>query len=120
MARNYKKIVAWQRGHELTLEVYRITQSFPAEEKYGLTSQLRRAAYSVPVNIAEGAGRETHKDYLRFLVIGLASLNEVEYFLMLARDLNYLSPENHIEISPKVNSTFATLRGLMKAVKKEL
>ena len=120
MARNYKNIVAWQRGHQLTLEIYRQSKNFPEEEKYGLTTQVRRAAYSVPANIAEGAGRESHKDYLRFLTIGVASLNEVEYFLMLAKDLNYLDSEKHAELSSNVNATFAALRGLIKAVRKEI
>lgn len=72
--RDYKKIVAWQRAHQLTLLVYKNSQNFPTEEKFGLTSQLRRATYSVPANIAEGSGRNTTKDYLRFLFIALGSL----------------------------------------------
>ena len=84
MARHYKDLVAWQRSHEFTLAIYKQTQRFPADERYGLTSQLRRAAYSTPANISEGSGRETNKDYLRFLIIALSSLKETEYFLLLA------------------------------------
>ena len=87
MARRYRDLVAWKRSHELTLAVYKQTKRFPAEERFGLTSQLRRASYSVPANITEGSGRDTNKDYLRFLIIALASLKESEYFLLLARDL---------------------------------
>ena len=87
MARRYRDLVAWKRSHELTLVVYKQTQRFPAEERFGMTSQLRRASYSVPTNIAEGSGRETNKDYLRFLIIALSSLKETEYFLLLPCDL---------------------------------
>ncbi|MCG8450061.1 MAG: four helix bundle protein [Pirellulales bacterium] len=119
MARDYRKIIAWQRGHELTLDIYRVTQDFPAEEKFGLTNQLRRAAYSVPANIAEGAGRGTHKDYLRFLNIALGSLNEVDYFLLLASELHYLDEKNYEIFKNKTTGTFSALYGLIKAVEKE-
>ena len=78
MSRNYKNVVAWQRGHELTLSIYRLSKLFPREEIYGITSQVRRSAFSVPANIAEGSGRDINKDYLRFLYIALASLKETE------------------------------------------
>ena len=119
MARDYWKIVAWQRAHKLTLRIYKDTKSFPPEERFGLTSQLRRAAYSVPSNIVEGSGRGTKKDYLRFLYISLASLKETEYFLLLSHDLGYLYKPDYNELTELVNSTFAPLHGLMKSVKKE-
>ena len=81
MTRNYNKIIAWERAHELTLRVYRVTRMFPKEETFGLTGQLRRAAYGVRLNIAEGSGRDSKKDYLRLLYIANASLRETEYFL---------------------------------------
>ncbi|MEM8943930.1 MAG: four helix bundle protein [Planctomycetota bacterium] len=117
--RDYKKIVAWQRSHNLTLRVYEITKSFPNEEKFGITSQLRRAAYSVPANIAEGSGRSGVKDYLRFLTIAYGSLKEAEYFLLLAHDLEYLSADAHSELTDMSNATFAALHGLIKAVEHE-
>ena len=120
MSRDYRNIVAWQRGHELTLRIYRVTKEFPADERYGLTSQLRRAMYGVPSNIVEGSARDTKKDYLRFLFIALASLKEAEYFLLLAHDLGYLSPADHNELTELVNRTFAALDGLIKAVRKEV
>lgn len=119
MARDYRKIIAWQRAHKLTLRIYKDTKSFPPEERFGLTSQLRRAAYSVPSNIVEGSGRGTKKDYLRFLYISLASLKETEYFLLLSHDLGYLYKPDYEELTELVNSTFAPLHGLMKSVKKE-
>ncbi len=118
--RDYKKIIAWQRAHELTLRLYKEAQSFPSEEKFGLTSQLRRAAYSVAANIVEGSGRGTKREYCRFLQIAYASLKEAEYFLLLARDLAYLEAEVHAELSELVNGTFAPLQGLMKSVEKEI
>jgi four helix bundle protein len=119
MSRDYKKIIAWQKAHSLTLTVYRVTKAFPAEERFGITSQLRRAAYSVPANIAEGSGRESNRDYLRFLYIASASLRETEYFLLLAHDLTYLSEEEHASATQEVNTAFAVLDGLIKAVKRE-
>ena len=120
MARRYRDLVAWKRSHELTLAVYKQTQRFPAEERFGLTSQLRRASYSVPANITEGSGRETNKDYLRFLIIALSSLKETEYFLLLARDLGYLAQDRYSGLTEIVNGTFGALQGMIKAVKKEV
>ena len=120
MPRNYKKVIAWQRSHELTLAVYKQTTNFPDDERFGLTSQVRRASYSVPANISEGSGRDSNKDYLRFLFIALASLKETEYFLLLARDLEYLPQEDYDRLSETVNGVFAALQGLIKVVKKEV
>ncbi len=120
MPRDYKKVVAWQKSHELTLAIYKQTRNFPDDERFGLTSQLRRASYSVPANISEGSGRDSNKDYLRFLFISLASLKETEYFLLLARDLEYLSDKEYDHLTETVNGTFAALQGLIKVVKKEV
>jgi len=114
--RNYKKSVAWQRADQLVLEVYRITRTFPREEIYGLTSQVRRSAHSVPANIAEGAGRETDLEYLRFLHIARGSLTETEYSLHLAQNLEYLSHDEYEAITALVNQSFAALHGLIRAI----
>ena len=119
MIRNYKNIVAWQRTHKLTLAVYKLTKRFPDDERFGLTRQVRRAAYGAPANIAEGSGRDTTKDYLRFLYIALVSLKETEYFLLLAHDLGYLSDSDYEPITNQVNMAFGVLQGLIKSVKKE-
>ncbi|HET7273864.1 MAG TPA: four helix bundle protein [Longimicrobiaceae bacterium] len=87
---NFKSLLVWQKSHVLTLEVYRATRRFPDNERFGLTSQLRRAAASIPANIAEGCGRNGDAELARFCRIGLGSTNEVEYHLLLARDLEYL------------------------------
>lgn len=119
MARNYKNIVAWQRSHEFTLLVYQLTSQFPDSERFGLTSQMRRAAVSVPANIAEGAVRESQVDYLRFLTIAVGSLNEVDYFLLLSKDLGYLSSERYGELQEQIAKAFAALHGLIKAVRND-
>ena len=119
MARKYKKVVAWQRAHELTLAIYKLTRSFPDDERFGMTSQLRRSAYSVAANIVEGTGRETNKDYLRFLIISRASLKEVEYFLLLGHDLSYMNEVDYNRLASSVNDTMRPLSGLIKAIEKE-
>ena len=118
--RNYKNIKAWVEADNLTVMVYETSRSFPKEEVYGLTSQLRRAAYSVPANIAEGAGRNSNKDYLRFLHMARDSLNETEYFIHLAIRLGYLQETDAPALEPQLKSTFVRLHGLIKAVAKEV
>ena len=90
----HHRLVAWKEAMALVRVVYEATRAFPAEETYGLTAQLRRAAVSVPSNVAEGAGRDGHKEFLRFLSIARGSLSEVETQLLIAADLGYL-PEGH-------------------------
>ncbi len=117
--RDYTKIHAWKLADDLTVEAYRISQSFPKEELYGITSQLRRAAYSVPANIAEGSGRQSTRDYLHFLYIARASLSETQYFIHLARRLEYLNQGDAERLQPQIKALFACLHGLIKAVEKE-
>ncbi len=117
--RDYTKIKAWQLADDLTVAIYKRTGSFPKEEVYGLTSQLRRASYSVPANIVEGSSRESKKDYLHFLYIARGSLSETQYFVHLARRLGYLSIEDAAELKHQTKLTFACLHGLIQAVEKE-
>jgi len=86
----FTDLKVWQRSHALVLAIYRATASFPSDERFGITSQLRRAAVSVPNNIAEGSKRQGRSDYARFLNIAEGSLGETQYLLMLARDLGHL------------------------------
>ncbi|MDD4737286.1 MAG: four helix bundle protein [Kiritimatiellae bacterium] len=118
--RDYKKIRAWALADDLTVAVYQATKSFPATEIYALTSQVRRAAYSVPANIAEGASRKTKKDYLHFLYIARGSLSEAEYFLHLSERLLYLSATDCGVFNDRVIETQKCLFGLIKAVEEEL
>lgn len=117
--RNYRKIKAWQLADEIALAVYGVTRNFPKEEMYGLTSQLRRAATSVPANIVEGAMRGHKKEYLQFLHISRGSLAEVDYFLHLAHRLEYISSVDHEKVSSMVDLAGATLHRLIEAVAKE-
>jgi len=88
---SFRDLKVWQRSHALVLAVYRLTEAFPSQERFGVVSQLRRAAVSVPTNIAEGSKRRTPQDYARFLNLAEASLAETEYLLMLCRDLGYIA-----------------------------
>lgn len=117
--RDYTKIEAWRLADDLTVAVYERTRSFPKEEIYGLTSQLRRASYSVPANIVEGSSRESKKDYLHFLYIARGSLSETQYFIHLARRLGYLEKEESQTLHEQTKMTFACLHGLIRAVEKE-
>ena len=91
----FTDLKVWQRSHALVLKIYAITASkFPSDERFGLTAQLRRAAVSVPCNIAEGSKRRTSKDYAHFLNMAEASLTELECIILIARDLNYLNSTN--------------------------
>lgn len=117
--RDYTKIKAWQHADELTVMVYRASRGFPRDEVYGLTSQLRRSAYSVPANIAEGSARESKKDYLHFLYIARGPLSECQYFIHLASRLDYLGLESAQEVKGQLQETFQTLHGLFAAVEKE-
>jgi len=92
--KNLTEIIAWQKAHELVLEIYKITNDFPKIEDYCLTSQIRRAAISIPSNIAEGFKRKSTRDSVHFYNIADGSLEEVKYQLILARDLKYISPKN--------------------------
>jgi len=86
----FERLKVWEKAHELTLYIYRVTEKFPSEERYGLTSQMRRAAYSVPANIAEGDSRATKKDFANFISHAQGSLAEIQYFSLLCRDLELL------------------------------
>ncbi len=88
--KDFKDLKVWQKAHELTLAVYKASVSFPRDEMYGLTSQMRRASASIPANIAEGCGRSGDAELCRFLQIAMGSASELEYHLLLARDLNML------------------------------
>jgi four helix bundle protein len=90
--RDFTQLKVWERSHRLTLAVYKATAAFPKEEQYGLKSQTRRSCASVPANIAEGCGRGSNADLARFLQMALGSASELQYHLLLARDLSFLNP----------------------------
>jgi four helix bundle protein len=117
--RDYTKIEAWKLADDLTVEIYRQTRSFPNDEVYALTSQLRRASYSVPANIVEGSSRDSKKDYLHFLYIARGSLSEVQYFIHLARRLGYLPSEQADALHSQTKQAFGCLHALIQAVERE-
>ena len=90
LGRDFKELKVWQKAHQLVLKVYKATQHFPTDERYGLISQIRRAVTSIPTNIAEGCGRQGNREFAHFLNIAAGSSSEVDYQLLLARDLGYL------------------------------
>ena len=100
--KDFRKLQVWEKGHILTLFIYKQTYTFPKEELYGLTSQIRRASSSIPINIAEGCGRGSDKDFARFLQISFGSASETEYLLLLCFELGYLSENNYVESNDQV------------------
>lgn len=116
---NFRNLKVWQRAHRLTLEVYRETRSFPREEMFGLTSQLRRAAGSIGANIAEGCGRGTDQDFSRFLQIAMGSASELESHLELARDLNLLPRPVYQTLDAESTGIKRMLASLLKRIKSQ-
>ena len=112
----FTQLRVWQRSHRLALAIYRHSKSFPPEERYGITSQLRRAAISVPTNIAEGSKRRSNVDYARFLNIAEGSLAEVEYLLLLCRDLGHLSERTTVPLFAEILEINRMLNGLREKV----
>ena len=90
--KDFRELKVWEKSHALTMAVYKITAGFPKDEMYGLTSQIRRSCASIPANITEGCGRSGDAELARFLQIAMGSASELEYHLLLARDLGYLNP----------------------------
>jgi len=97
--RSFHELLVWQKAHQLTLGVHEASRGFPREELYGLTSQIRRASASVAANIAEGCGRDGNNEFRRFLEIAMGSASELEYHLLLARDLRMLDDSTHEQLS---------------------
>jgi four helix bundle protein len=98
LEKGYKKLIVWQKADELAFQIYLETKNFPKDETYGITSQLRRAAISIPVNIVEGTGRQSKNELKHFINIALGSLAETEYLLEFCFRLKYLSKENYSQL----------------------
>ena len=93
--KDFRNLKVWEKAHLLTLKIYKVTEEFPREELYGLTSQIRRACVSIPTNIAEGCVRSSDADFSRFLYIALGSTSELEYLILLSMDLKFIKNELH-------------------------
>ena len=116
---HFDKLRVWQRSHKMVLTLYKATRAYPSEERFGLTSQLRRAALSVPTNIAEGSRKAAPKDYARFLNIAEGSLGETEYLVLLSRDLNYLPSESAASLLAEIKELASMLHSLRKTVQRD-
>lgn len=114
---NFKELKVWEKSHQVTLSIYKASAKFPKEEIYSLTNQLRRAASSIPANIAEGCGKNTQADLANFLNISLGSANETEYFLILSKDLDYLTKDEFTILSNSINEVKAMLISLIGRVR---
>jgi four helix bundle protein len=110
---DYRKSRTWRKGDDLAVAVDEASRTFPKEELYALALQMRRPAVSIPPNIAEGSGRSTRKDYLRFLYQARGSLREVEYYVHLAHRLGYISEVTRQDLEAAVNETGSALHGLI-------
>jgi four helix bundle protein len=117
--KNYKDLIVWKKAHLLVLYVYKSTVDFPKSEQFNLTSQLRRAATSIPANVAEGCGKFSQSDFANFLQIGLGSANEVEYLALLANELGFLKSDQHQILDSQVNEVRAMLISLITKVRKD-
>ena len=115
--RDFRNLNVWENAHALTLKVYILTGSFPSEERFGIISQIRRAAASVPTNIAEGCGRNSDADLARFLDIAMGSASETEYLIFLACDLGYIETDEAKVISGNIIEIKRMLTGLIKTLR---
>lgn len=114
--KGFRQLTVWQRAYGLTVDIYKLAKKFPKEELYGLTSQLRRAVVSVAANIAEGYERNHRKEYLQFLYIAKGSLGEIETYLLLAKDLGYMTEQDFSIIEEKRSEVSRMLLGLIKSL----
>jgi four helix bundle protein len=116
MLKNYKELNVWQKSYKLCLHIYKVTKRFPKDEMYGLTSQIRRSAVSIPSNIAEGYGRKTTLEYVRFLYIAYGSVCELETQTMISGDLGYVRKESLQEIRQEIGDVERMLKAMIKSL----
>ena len=112
--RDFTDLDTWKKSHELALKIYKATEKFPKSEIYGIVSQMRRSAVSIPSNIAEGRSRNTTKDFLHFLSIALGSVSELETQIEIAKELSFLTEQKYIEINREIEEVSKMTVGLMK------
>jgi four helix bundle protein len=117
---SFHELKAWQLGMDVAEQIYRLTAAFPKSETYGLSSQMRRSAVSIPSNIAEGQGRDSTKEFLHFLAIAFGSICELETQMLLANRFNYLSDEDLQSVLTILTAASKTTRGLQKSLKARL
>lgn len=118
MLKSYRELKVWEKSYNLCTKIYRITKGFPLEEKYVLTSQIRRSALSIPSNIAEGYGRKTKADYIRVLYIAYGSVCELDTQILLAGDLNYLHTNVRNDLNQDISEVEIMLKALIRSLEK--
>src|SRR6185437_1198083 len=118
--RNYRDLQVWSKAHNLTLELYRVSRSFPREEIYGVTSQLRRAAVSIGANLAEGCGRRTSTELARFVRIAMGSASELDYRLLLSRDLGFMAANEFASASAVLIEVRKMLTSFLNSVEEQI
>jgi four helix bundle protein len=114
---SFRDLKVWDMSHKLTLDVYRATTDFPRDELFDMTSQLRRAVSSIPANIAEGCGRGGTGEFSRFMQIAMGPASETEYFLLLARDLSFLTPADYENLNDSITQLKRMLASLIKSAR---
>jgi four helix bundle protein len=114
--RDFRKYLVWEKGHQLALKVYKITKLFPREELFGITSQIRRASLSIPINIAEGCGRRSDSEFAHFLNIAAGSTSEVEEELLLSFNLGFIDEPLYLELNDTINEIKAMLNKLIETI----
>ncbi len=117
---DFRKLVVWKRAHSLVIRIYALTRLFPANERYGLTTQIRRCASSIPTNIAEGCGRQSSRELIRFVEIALGSASELDYQLLLAHDLGFITPSDYAIDSKAITDIKRMLSGLRTGIMKRV
>ena len=117
MGKTHKDLDVWKKSVDLVTDIYKVTKCFPKEEIYGITNQMRRAAVSIPSNIAEGAGRQTDKEFVQFLHIAMGSSSELETQIIICKNLEYIGVEEMNTVLEKVYDIRKMLTGLLRAVK---
>jgi four helix bundle protein len=115
--KDFRELKVWEKAHALTLAVYKVTAEFPREELYSLTNQIRRSCVSIPNNIAEGCGKNGDADFGRYLQIAMGSSSELEYLLLLAHDLKYLSDDNYQDLTKDLIEVRKMLNSLIQRLK---
>jgi four helix bundle protein len=117
IVKDFRSLAVWRKAHVSAIAIYQATRAYPRDELYGLTSQTRRAAVSIPANIAEGCGRATDADFARFLDMAAGSANELEYHLLLACELSFLPPEAHDPLAAGVREVRQMLASLIRRLR---
>jgi four helix bundle protein len=117
MIKGFQDLEVWQKAQKLVLEIYRLTNSFPRHEQFGIVSQLRRAAYSIPGNLAEGYGRRSTKEFLQFVAFANGSAEELRYFLILSKDLRYISPQDDARLRGEIAGIVQMMAALARSLR---